>query len=357
MVQKPFISIVMPVYNAHEYLHESVASVLNQSFCNLELILVNDCSRDNSGELCDKWSEIDARVKVIHLEQNCGAGEARNKGIGVAQGMYLTFIDADDTISLNLYQDVVNSIEKSDADIVVWGVVEEYYDEEGKIKFSNNLHLPECCCQDVESLRRHVIELEKKTLFGYQWNHMYRLDMILENNIRFETAVLYEDYFFNIGAIKSARKMNILDNCDYHYKKRMNDSITTRFIPEYFQLSTRRVKEMYDLYKDWNMCTTEVQNVLANIYLRYILSALMRNSDKRSNKTFRQNRDWVLNVAKSKMYVDLCEGAIINNVVLKVLQKLINVRWTRTCCIIGKLVCIMKQNKPMIFSKIKKNKV
>lgn len=354
MSTQPYISVVMPVYNAQEYLYESVSSVLEQSFSDLELILVNDCSKDKSGQLCDEWEKKDSRVKVIHLEHNCGAGQARNRGVDFATGVYLTFVDADDTIEKNLYSDAVESLKKSSADMVVWGVTEEYYNAAGNLEFSNCLSISDTFCSEIYQLRKNIIELEKKTLFGYQWNHLYRLDIIKKYNIKFEEAVLYEDYFFNIAVAKQIKTMNILSKCGYCYKKRMNDSITTRFIPEYFELSTRRIKEMCELYKSWNMYTTDIQNILANIYFRYMLSALMRNCDKRNNSTFKQNREWVLTVVTSKMYVELCKDAMINGFVLKTLQKLMNARWLGVCCFIGKCVYIIKQKKPIIFSKIKK---
>lgn len=354
MSKSPFISVVMPVYNAQIYLDESVSSILRQTFSDLELILVNDCSKDESGRLCDEWKEKDSRVKVLHLKENSGAGQARNKGIEFATGEYLTFVDADDTIAPDLYSEVVDSLDELNADMVVWGLTEEYFDASGKLEFSNCLKMDTACYSELSQLRSKVIELEKKTLFGYQWNHLYRMDIIKKHNIRFEEAVLYEDYFFNVAVIKQIKTMNILGNCGYYYKKRMNDSITTRFVPEYFELSTRRVEEMYALHENWGMCTAQIRNTLANIYFRYILSALTRNCDAKSGITFKENKKWVLNVVESELYIKICKGATVNHSVLKVLQKLMDVQCFWGCYIAGKCVYIIKQKKPLSFSKIKK---
>ena len=98
------LSIVMPVYNAENYIDKAVESVLSQSYRSIELILVNDCSTDGSGKKCEAWADRDERVRVFHLDENSGAGRARNFGIEKATGTYLTFVDSDDEIDRNLYE-------------------------------------------------------------------------------------------------------------------------------------------------------------------------------------------------------------------------------------------------------------
>ena len=93
--QTPFVSVIMPVYRAEKFLEESVLSVLNQSFGAFELLLVNDCSPDRSGEICDELASRDSRIKVIHLSQNSGASKARNAAMEVACGEYILFLDSE----------------------------------------------------------------------------------------------------------------------------------------------------------------------------------------------------------------------------------------------------------------------
>ena len=100
----PFLSIIMPVYNAEKYLEDSITSILDQTMQDFELILINDCSTDNSRRLCEKYVQQDSRVVMIHLEKNGGAGNARNIGIQKAKGKYITFMDSDDVIERNLYE-------------------------------------------------------------------------------------------------------------------------------------------------------------------------------------------------------------------------------------------------------------
>ncbi|MCB5712148.1 glycosyltransferase family 2 protein [Lactonifactor longoviformis] len=356
MREEPFISVVMPVYNAQCYLDESVKSVLNQTFSNIELILVDDCSKDKSGEICDSWALADKRVKVVHLKKNRGAGNARNTGIELASGVYLAFMDADDYIEENLYHEAVLSIGKSNLDMVIWGLTEDYYNNDNKLVLQNVLSLEKRNCRDLVDVRKMVIELERKTLFGYQWNRLYRMELIKENNIRFEDSILYEDFFFNVLVIKYIQSMSILESSAYHYKKRMNESITARFVPEYFKLSTRRVHEMYELYSLWGMCTKDVKDILGNIYLRYILSALMRNFDNRSNMTVVEIKEWLLAVITTELYGAVSKYAAVKSKSLKVFRFFLNHRSVNCCCLMGKVAYWLKVKFPIVFSRARINK-
>lgn len=114
----PAISIIVPVYNAEKYLNRCVKSIINQTFSDFELILVDDGSPDNSGILCDEWSKKDARIKVIH-QKNAGAGAARNAGIKNATGRYIGFVDSDNWIELNMYQTLYDAITKYKTEVAM----------------------------------------------------------------------------------------------------------------------------------------------------------------------------------------------------------------------------------------------
>lgn len=355
MENRPFISIVMPVYNAAKYLYNIFEDVLNQTFENWELIAVNDCSKDESGKICDEFAERDKRIRVLHLKENGGAGNARNKGIDIAKGEYITFVDADDDIELNLYEKVCKVLSQSAVDVVAWGLIEEYFDKKEQLVSKNELVFPETFCADKGEVEKVVLLLEEKTLLGYQWNKVYKRELLNGNNIRFENAVLYEDYFFNVEVMKHAQSMYMLNEALYHYKKRVNDSITTRFVPEYFELSHRRVKTMYDLCEEWKIDKELVTSILGTIYMRYILSALMRNSDERSNMSRKEQKSWIKHVAEEQLYQNLAHSNVQNSQ-LHLIQRLLNKKKYGSCVAIGRIICLIKRGGPVIFSLIKRNK-
>jgi len=120
-MQKGLISIIVPVYNSEPYLEECMKSIMNQTYTNLEIILVNDGSTDKSGELCDIYAKSDDRVRVVHKE-NGGVCSARNAGLDVAQGEFVGFVDHDDTVETNMYEIMYERIIEAGADICICGV-------------------------------------------------------------------------------------------------------------------------------------------------------------------------------------------------------------------------------------------
>lgn len=355
MSEKPFLSIIMPVYNAEQYLKESISSILNQQMQDFELILVNDCSTDNSGKMCDDFAEEDERIVAIHLEKNGGAGNARNVGICNSKGEYITFVDSDDFIEKDIYELARQTIEKKMLDMVVWGITEEYYDKMGKCYCKNRLYLEDQVCAEIEEIKDLIIQMEEKTLFGYQWNRLYRAEIIKKNNIQFEKVVLYEDYFFNLKVVRCISNMAILSNCGYHYMKRTNGSITTRFVPEYFELSTRRIETMYQLYCDWNYCNANVKNILGQRYLRYILAAITKSFDHQSGFDKTKRKELIREIVTSNIYKEVSKHCNVKGI-LNVLRKALNNQNEFLCLQMGRIVWIMREKASKRFNRIRKYK-
>ena len=120
MSNELLISVIIPVYNTSKYLGMCLESVVNQSYKNLQIILVNDGSTDNSPQICDAWVEKDNRIQVIH-KQNEGLGYTRNAGLDVAIGEFVSFLDSDDTLELNTYEDCVAEMNNNNADVTYFG--------------------------------------------------------------------------------------------------------------------------------------------------------------------------------------------------------------------------------------------
>ena len=116
----PKVTVVLPIYNVEKYLNRCIQSVVNQSYNNLEIILVDDGSTDRSGVLCDEWEKKDNRIRVIH-KKNAGLGEARNSGIDNATGQYICFFDSDDYIRLDAVDTAITCVRNNRSELVIWG--------------------------------------------------------------------------------------------------------------------------------------------------------------------------------------------------------------------------------------------
>lgn len=353
----PFFSIVMPVYNVEKHLNKAIDSVLAQSFTDFELILVDDCSPDACAGICDFYTEHDTRIRSIHLQENGGLSNARNMGMEIAGGTYITFMDSDDYVEADALQNVYDSLQKNDADVVIFGLVEEYFSAEDNllqsfpISYEHELYIS---AQDA--LRKEVIELERKTLLGYAWNKFYRFSKIKENNLRFEKITLIEDVLFNIHFLPFATKMNILRCTPYHYMKRMDASLTNKFVKDYFALHRQRVFELLQLYKSWQMCTPQVCSVLADIYVRYIFSALQRNCEPQAEMTHSERVLWLEDLYCDTLFNVLSPYFSGNNPIVRILSFCLAHKCKAICLFLGRIIYIVKKRFPKIFSRAKQNR-
>lgn len=223
----PKISIIVPVYNVEDYLDRCIQSIVDQTYSNLEIILVDDGSPDRCGQICDEWSHRDSRVKVIHQE-NAGVSVTRNAGISMAQGEYLYFVDSDDWIAPNLCEKAMEAFSEHDADIVVFGW--DQVTETGKSLGSTET-LTEGSFSTEEALR----ELLQGHINSYLWNKIYKRsvfqDIWLPNRTAFEDMAITYKLFLN------ASKIYCMEETLYFYYRR-SGSATAR-------LSSRKLCELY----------------------------------------------------------------------------------------------------------------
>ena len=355
-MSKPFISVVMPVYGVEQYLNRAAESILQQTFQDLELILVDDCSPDKCGIICEEIADKDCRVKVMHLKKNGGLSNARNQGMTIADGKYILFMDSDDYLDADALQLAVDSLQKNPAKLVIWGLIEEYYDTSDQLATTVKVDYPEYLFSSKEELRPHIIRLEEKTLLGYQWNKLYDLNYLREKQLQFENVPLIEDILFSIDFVKGIDSLNILNITPYHYQKKMNHSLTTKFVADYYDLHMLRISKMLELYKSWGLCTEEVKKILAYIYVRYVTSAIQRNCDKRSGMSGKEQKEFIKNLFDTYLYQELIGYVSSENNIVKKLSSFLQNKNVNACYFTGKGIHLVKNKLPILFSKVKQNR-
>ncbi len=350
---QPFFSVIMPVYNVEQYLNEAVSSVLNQTFQDFEMILVEDKSTDKSGEMCDKIAIKSNKVRVIHQESNKGASEARNVGIENAVGKYIWFMDSDDCVEKTLLEKVYKSLMINTAQVVIFGLEEEYFDEENCKKQGKKISLDTRYLKSKEQIRELVIDLEESTLYGYIWNKVYDLEYLKKSNVKFEKLALLEDSMFNIGFFENVSTANILSDVLYYYKKRVGNSLTGKYVKEYFEIHYKKVRAIYDQEKRWGMDTIKVKKILGKIYCRYIFSAIQRNIDKRSGMNLKMRRKWLKDIFADSLYQSLIPCASSDNIQQKVMLFFLKNKMAWGCLVMGRVIDVVKTRMPILFAKVK----
>ncbi len=212
MENTPLISVIVPIYNVENYLERCLQSILNQTYRNLEIILVDDGSKDSCGEICDNFQKKDKRIKVIHKE-NGGLSDARNKGLDIATGEYISFIDSDDWIDLETYEISMKKMEECHAQIVAFNVLWVY---DGK-EFTPDLSAEYEIMDSEQAILTTVGNTKVRTT---AWNKLYRADLI--EDFRFIKGKLNEDEFFTFKILDRAKTIVYLHRECYYYFQRSN---------------------------------------------------------------------------------------------------------------------------------------
>lgn len=215
------ISIIVPVYNVELYLKRCMEYLLNQTWENVEILLIDDGSKDKSGELCDYYSSLDSRVKTIHKE-NGGLSDARNVGIQNATGEYVVFVDSDDYIEKDLCDSLAKTINSNTGiDVISYRAIKE---EEVKVSYMNVVDTERVCCgiDYVKSI------LDKGNLNIEAWLYCYKLSFLLDNDLFFRKGLLHEDFEFTPRALLLAKNVVHINNIGYHYIIRENSISTAK---------------------------------------------------------------------------------------------------------------------------------
>ena len=210
-MNKPIITIIIPIYNAANCIDRCITSIYTQTFTDYEIILVNDGSTDNSAEICRKYAENDSRITFID-KKNGGAGSARNAGIEVATGKYIYFCDANDEISDNLLERIYGEAENKNADLVVFSVHSKIIDSDNGSVIKEEASFFE----NKEAFRREFSRLYYEgVLFGGPINKFFKADLISNNNIRFPDLRRGQDEIFNMQYYKYVNSCVVIPDSLY----------------------------------------------------------------------------------------------------------------------------------------------
>lgn len=270
---KKLVSIVVPIYNVENYLDRCLNSIINQTYKNIEIILVDDGSYDDCPKICDRYALQDNRIKVIH-KKNAGLGMARNTGIENANGDYIFFFDSDDYVDLSAVEKCVTNAVLNNSDVVMFG---RYDDYNGVIKHRSI---------KTEQFFFQGEEIQKKvlaSLFTYDMGigtsacmKMFNLQIIKENDFRFksEKEIISEDSFFMLEFFRKVRTATIIPESLYYYFKR-SESLTCSYKPNRQKKNDDFLKICLNYVKEVGL-PSEISNHIQARYHGLTLGAMMQ---------------------------------------------------------------------------------
>ena len=210
------LSIIVPIYNVEKYLDECLQSIINQTFIDYEVILVNDGSTDQSLIIAEKYCKLDCRFKV-YTKENGGLSSARNYGLSYASKKYLTFLDSDDYLANNTYELMMEKIVEKDLDIVMSNI--EYFFEDGRkgyiLKGLNDTF------NDIKSKQALLSPM-------FAWNKIYRRSFFMNNDLRYPEGLWYEDIPVSSSLFSKTDKIDYVDIIGYYYRQRTSSIMGQR---------------------------------------------------------------------------------------------------------------------------------
>lgn len=213
------ISVVLPIYNVEKFLNKSIESMLNQTYKDFELLLVDDGSPDNCHAICDEWEKKEQKIRVFH-KQNGGVSTARNCGIENAKGEYILFPDPDDWVEPEYLEKLLENKEKYNADISICG---HYH--------GNRVNNPKAELTEMDTDEALEQLMMPDSFCGFAWNKLYNMDIIKKNNLRFDVELgMVQDLHFNVRYFQYCKKVVYDPSPVYHYTVD-NGGVTSRYTP------------------------------------------------------------------------------------------------------------------------------
>ncbi|MFI3327172.1 MAG: glycosyltransferase [Clostridia bacterium] len=245
------ISIIVPVYKVEKYLDNCIQSIVDQTYTNLEIILIDDGSPDNCPQMCDDWAKKDYRIKVIHKE-NGGVSLARNVGLNIASGEYIGFVDSDDWLEPNMYQNMLQSMINNSVGMVECGY---YVEGNGKNQKKSNIEYISKVYTGQEVI--DIIVSHSKKFEWFLWCKLFKKSLI--KNIRFQNDIkIFEDMLFCLEYLKNAKSVCLIEDKYYHYVRNTDSAlynfkqshITANYaVEKILELDLNLTKDSIDYFK------------------------------------------------------------------------------------------------------------
>ena len=292
------ISIIIPIYNAEKYLSKAIESCINQTLKEVEVILVNDGSIDNSFNICKEYKINSENIKLID-KKNEGVSIARNTGLEYASGEFIMFLDADDWLDSDTCEIMYNKMIYNEAEMVFCNYIMEYENQEknNSIKFGaekekiidneikSKIILPLIEDEDKKSIHT-------KSAFRGPWAKLFRKDIIDKNNIRFnKNLVIGEDFIFNLEYLKHSKKVIMEEKCLYHYRIN-NESALNRYREDFWNIYRNLLLNLEE-YLESNLSSLEYLPRLNKLKLKYLLICVKNEMNKLNRKSLSERREYI----------------------------------------------------------------
>ncbi len=320
---KPKVSIIVPVYNVEAYLSECLDSLINQTFKDIEIICIEDCSTDNSLIELEKYLQIDSRIKLIKHDKNCGLSVVRNTGLREAEGEYVYFMDSDDILDNRMIESCYNIAKNNNIDVVFFDAeifVDPGYTNNYLPNYLRKELLSNIAFQVVENSKMLNLLYLKDAFIPSVWLNFIKRELLVLNDMQFYPNIIHEDELFTPKLYCVANKMVYIPETYFHRRLRNSSIMTAAKTDKRIDSLITVLDELYKLYL--NLKNKELRKFVKlriNTLYKFVTSQLIINSNY-SHSNIEQNKFYKDLIHKSQMKKVTSK---VENQVRKLLQSII----------------------------------
>ena len=340
------ISVITPVYKVEKYLNKCIDSILNQTFTDFELFIVDDGSPDRCGQIADEYAKKDRRVRVIH-KNNGGAPSARNAGIVKASGEYLYFPDSDDWLEPSYLEQLYNTAIRTGANLVVSGYTMEYYENNSNQTYQ--VSVTEKNYANQKEVRQNLHQYFDNMMMAVPWNKLYKADYIHDNNILFPN-LKWDDLHFNMEVIMNINSVAISSSAGYHFfRSRQGSETTTVFDGHLFEKRKEQFKHILKVYKYWKITDKNIMSVIYGYYAARLVECVVEISISNCNN----KRSEIKQILDDPISYDAISKGKISSSTLSIAAYPMRKRNITGCLLMGNMIGFTKKHMTKQYYRLK----
>ena len=353
----PLVSVIIPAYNVESYVEAAVRSVLDQTLTDLELIVVDDGSKDGTGAILDSLAEQDGRLIVLHVP-NGGAPAARNLAIDRARGRYMVFVDADDECAPHMLETLAQMME-SDCQLAISGfeiVTTTGYgngEDSGDDTFVETKQVAGARYDTADAFHHASPELFDNNMLYPPWNKMFLTSRLNELHIRYRD-VFWDDFPFVLDYIRDVERVSVTSEPLYRFFRRRADSETARYRDGVFEKRETENEWMRELYAHWNMASDPVADeMVSRRYIERLVGCVANECSPKNPKGFGEKRAKVAEMLGSPAVAPALASARPRSAKMKVMLIPYRMRSATLCLLSGMFIEWVRGAAPTLFAKLK----
>lgn len=357
----PLVSVIIPAYNVEAYVEAAVRSVLDQTLTDIEVIVVDDGSHDETGAILDRMALQDPRLTALHVP-NGGAPTARNLAIDRARGRYLVFVDADDECAPTMLEHLASIMERDHCDLAVCGfeiVTTTGYgngDDSGDDTYVEVKQVPDATYATAEDFHRASPALFDNNMFYPPWNKMFLASRLNELGIRYRD-VFWDDFPFVLDYIRDVQSVSMTSEPLYRFFRRRADSETARYRDGVFEKRETENDWMRELYRHWNMeDDANADEMVSRRYIERLVGCVANECSPKNPKSFSQKRAKVKEMLSSPAVRPSLRAARPRSAKMRVMLIPYRMNSATLCLLSGMFIEWVRGTTPTLFAKLKANR-